>query len=90
MKYIILETIQEAKSYISRIEQHLKPSIKTGEVYTKPVIILNPEHVDHEKFIVKILTDTDYSCVELFDVEELKEFDNTWFQTPSGEEPSPQ
>ena len=86
MKYIILENIQEARAQIHRIEQYLRPAVQPGFVYTEPVMISNSEHQDHEKYIVKILTESDYNCTELYDVGDLKEFDNTWFQTQSAEE----
>lgn len=79
MKYIITDTIEIAQVHINKIEQHLGEKIKPGTYYTKPIEITSVDHEAVGKYIVKIMTSGGLKCDELFDSQDIVDFDNTWF-----------
>lgn len=76
MKYLITEDFE---TNIATINNALSlPSIEATN-YCTPDCVSNIEHADYDKFIIPIKTEGRWKCDQLFNTEDLVDFDETWY-----------
>jgi hypothetical protein len=76
MKYLITEDFE---TNIATINAALSlPSIDATN-YCTPDRVTNKEHVDYDKFIIPLKTEGRWKCDQLFNSEDLVDFDETWY-----------
>ena len=76
MKYLITDDFE---TNIATINAALSiPSIEATN-YCTPERVTNTEHVDYNKFIIPIKTEGRWKCDQLFNAEDLVDFDSTWY-----------
>ena len=76
MKYLITEDFE---TNIATINTALSlPSIEATN-YCTPDRVTNIGHVDYDKFIIPVRTEGRWKCDQLFNTEDLVDFDETWY-----------
>jgi hypothetical protein len=86
MKAKIFDTTADASTSISEVETALGIPQPGTDKYSGVMEIVNPESSYLGKFTFPILTHGTWKCDQLFDADELVDWDDDWFDpgTPPG------
>lgn len=87
MKYIISQSLSQALSTVSHIENNIQ-LIKNKHVitYAEPEIITNMYHELSGQYVTPVAETGWLKCDQLFDSQLLVDHDITWFETLSTSE----